>query len=306
MLKTEKEKSEKTLKKVMTLAEIRAQAQRLAEYEAKRAKMLKEYNHCITHRADPSPISKIIYRINNTSKEATKRITRNNDPLNLIVYDNFRLKMLGFSEWVKVHALASKTKSKSNDVLLKNLRPKFQWVSTEAEKLGIPPPPELTAFGIFAAKKKRKRSSKIIKKVFVNEDIVVDGMHRNFTPPPGVVTSRGLVISDPESGIRGTPEAEEMFKKIKLAIEARNDVAEARNIVKENLDEIRLSIEGLAECKASTSNEDSLSAKHRRAVKGLAECKASTSNLRRIQVKDIVKEVEDYLKTYSSPGTYIS
>ncbi|GJY78106.1 retrovirus-related pol polyprotein from transposon TNT 1-94 [Tanacetum coccineum] len=34
-------------------------------------------------------------------------------------------------------------------------------------------------------------------------------------------------------------------------------------------------------------------------MKGLAECKASTSNLRRIQVKDIVKEVKDYLKTYS-------
>ncbi|GJT83792.1 peroxidase 25 [Tanacetum coccineum] len=38
----------------------------------------------------------------------------------------------------------------------------------------------------------------------------------------------------------------------------------------------------------------------------LAECKASMSNLRRIQVKDIVKEVEDYLKTYSSAGTDIS
>ncbi|GJZ20168.1 retrovirus-related pol polyprotein from transposon TNT 1-94 [Tanacetum coccineum] len=39
---------------------------------------------------------------------------------------------------------------------------------------------------------------------------------------------------------------------------------------------------------------------------GLAECKASTSNLRRIQVKDIVKEVEDYLKTYSSAEMDIS
>ncbi|GKD41990.1 hypothetical protein Tco_1266635 [Tanacetum coccineum] len=39
---------------------------------------------------------------------------------------------------------------------------------------------------------------------------------------------------------------------------------------------------------------------------GLTECKASTSNLRRIQVKDIVKEVEDYLKTYSSAGMDIS
>ncbi|GJT49907.1 hypothetical protein Tco_0976064 [Tanacetum coccineum] len=36
--------------------------------------------------------------------------------------------------------------------------------------------------------------------------------------------------------------------------------------------------------------------------KGLAECKASASNIRRIQVRDIIKEVEDYLKTYSSAG----
>nr|GEX08865.1 hypothetical protein [Tanacetum cinerariifolium] len=37
-------------------------------------------------------------------------------------------------------------------------------------------------------------------------------------------------------------------------------------------------------------------------MKGLSECKASESNVRRIQVKDIVKEVEDNLKTYSSAG----
>ncbi|GKE38976.1 hypothetical protein Tco_1462381, partial [Tanacetum coccineum] len=39
-----------------------------------------------------------------------------------------------------------------------------------------------------------------------------------------------------------------------------------------------------------------------RAMKGLAECIASVSNLKRIQVKYIVKKVEDYLKTYSSTG----
>ncbi|GJU66545.1 hypothetical protein Tco_1252804, partial [Tanacetum coccineum] len=50
----------------------------------------------------------------------------------------------------------------------------------------------------------------------------------------------------------------------------------------------------LAECKASASSE------------GLAECKASASSLRRIQVKHNVKEVEDYLKTYSSAGMDIS
>ncbi|GKB79181.1 hypothetical protein Tco_0946076, partial [Tanacetum coccineum] len=41
-------------------------------------------------------------------------------------------------------------------------------------------------------------------------------------------------------------------------------------------------------------------------MKGLAECKASESNIRRIRVKDIVKEIEDYLKTYSSAGMDIS
>ncbi|GKB35044.1 hypothetical protein Tco_0879986 [Tanacetum coccineum] len=45
-----------------------------------------------------------------------------------------------------------------------------------------------------------------------------------------------------------------------------------------------------------------VSAKHQLAVKGLFECKASESNIRRNQVKDIVKEVKDYLKTYSSAG----
>ncbi|GKE99433.1 hypothetical protein Tco_0022784, partial [Tanacetum coccineum] len=41
-------------------------------------------------------------------------------------------------------------------------------------------------------------------------------------------------------------------------------------------------------------------------MKALSECKASESNIRRIQVKDIVKEVEEYLKTYSSARMYIS
>ncbi|GJX11393.1 hypothetical protein Tco_0201252, partial [Tanacetum coccineum] len=41
-------------------------------------------------------------------------------------------------------------------------------------------------------------------------------------------------------------------------------------------------------------------------MKGLSECEALESNVRRIQVKDIVKEVEDYLKTYSSGGMDIS
>ncbi|GJV77117.1 hypothetical protein Tco_1508701 [Tanacetum coccineum] len=194
-------------------------------------------------RVGPLPITKISYRINNSTKQAFMQITRDSDPFNLTIYDNFVLKMLGFSEWLEVHALASKVK-------------------TQAVKLGISPPPQLTAFGLSAAKKKRKRTSEIIKEVFVKENIIMDGMHKTPTLPLGVVPSEGLVIKELESGI--------FFYN------------------------------------ASSSNEDSLSTKHQQAVKGLAKCKALVSNLRRIQVKDIVKEVKDYLKTYSSVGMDIS
>ncbi|GJW29726.1 hypothetical protein Tco_0046601, partial [Tanacetum coccineum] len=102
-----------------------------------------------------------------------------------------------------------------------------------------------------------------------SEDVVVNGLHRNLLPPPGVKGRKGLVIKELESGIfyyygnfdlvfqkeeelylatiaqlirlqdsiqRGTQEAEEMFKKMKLIIEARNDVDQARKIVQDNLD----------------------------------------------------------------------
>ncbi|GJU16882.1 hypothetical protein Tco_1144848 [Tanacetum coccineum] len=183
------------------------------------------------------------------------QIKRNNQPLSLTVYEKFVLKKLGFIEWIEVHTLASKNKSKANDILLKNLKAKFEWIKTQAGKLGIPPPPELTAFGLSPAEKNRKKSLEMIKEVFVNEDIVVDGMHRNLIPPPGVEGSRGLVIKEPESGIF---------------------------FYNRNFDLAKI------------------------CIKGLAECKASASNLRRIQVKDIFKDVEDYLKTYSSGGMNIS
>ncbi|GJR93458.1 hypothetical protein Tco_0265632 [Tanacetum coccineum] len=117
----------------MNLANIKAQAQKIAEYEVKRAKILNEYNDCINQRADELPIMKITYRVS-SSNDATMRIIRGNDPLNVVVHDKFRIKTLGFSEWIEVHSLASKTKSKSNDQLLKNLRAKFQWVISEAQK----------------------------------------------------------------------------------------------------------------------------------------------------------------------------
>ncbi|GKA74030.1 hypothetical protein Tco_0780332 [Tanacetum coccineum] len=93
------------------------QAQKWTEHEAKKAKMMEEYKHQISFRADQLPIIKISYVVN-PNKEATMKITRGDNHLNLVVHPNFRLKTLGFSEWLEVHALASKKSGKSNDMLL--------------------------------------------------------------------------------------------------------------------------------------------------------------------------------------------
>nr|GEW41751.1 hypothetical protein [Tanacetum cinerariifolium] len=142
------------------------------------------------------------------------------------------------------------------------LRAKFEWVLTQAKKLGVPPPPELSTFRISVDDGKRKRSLEILQEVFVKENIVVGGMHRNLIHPSGVEASTPQLVRLHNGILRGTPEVEEIFKKLELTIEARNDTSAG--------------------------------------TKGLAECRASASNLRRIQVKDIVKEVKDHLKTYSS------
>nr|GEV76296.1 hypothetical protein [Tanacetum cinerariifolium] len=159
-------------------------------------------------KADKRPITKINYIIDKVSKDATMRIERDNQPLSLVVLQKFGLKQLGFSEWIEVHTLASKTKGKAIDTLLKNLKAKFEWIKTQAGKLGLPSLPELSAFGLSAAKKKRKKASEILKEVFVTEDIK-----------------------------RGTPQAEEMMKKLKFTIKARNDVEQATKIIRDNLDD---------------------------------------------------------------------
>ncbi|GJT34310.1 hypothetical protein Tco_0924729 [Tanacetum coccineum] len=189
-LKAEKEKSEQSLKKILNPATIRARAQKMVDYKV------------------------------NSSKEATMRITRGNDPLNLTVYERFRLKTLGFTERLEVHALMSKTKSKSNDLLLQSLRAKFQWVLSQAKALGIPPPPELSTFGVSINDKKRKRSTKILKE---------EEIHLAATAQ----------LTRLQNAIQiGSPEVEEMFATLELTIEARNDVTKARKIVKDNLDSL--------------------------------------------------------------------
>ncbi|GJR27140.1 hypothetical protein Tco_1103372 [Tanacetum coccineum] len=136
-LKAKKEKYEKKLKKVLTPEQRKAQQEELAAYEAKKAKMIGEYNNNITFRDDPFPITKFNYRVNNSTKEATMRITRNNQPLNLTIYENFMPKKLRFSKILEG--------------------------SSQAGKLGIPPPPELTTFELPLVEKRscRKRKRRV-------------------------------------------------------------------------------------------------------------------------------------------------
>ncbi|GJT28515.1 hypothetical protein Tco_0908790 [Tanacetum coccineum] len=143
-LKAKKEKSEQELRKLLNLATLKAQAQKWTEHEAKKVKMMEEYNHQISFRADKLPITKISYVVN-FIKEATIKITIGGNPLNLIVHPNFRLKQL---------------------------------VINQAKRLGLPPPPELATFGLTVEEKKRKRVE-FIKEMFVTEDVRVDGMNRN-------------------------------------------------------------------------------------------------------------------------------
>ncbi|GJU38533.1 hypothetical protein Tco_1191490 [Tanacetum coccineum] len=265
-LKAEKEKSEQELRKLLNQVTLKAQAHKWTKHKAKKAKMMEEYNHQISYRADPLPITKISYVVN-SRKEATIKITRGNNPLNLIVHPNFRLKTLGFSEWLEVHV---------------------------AKRLGLPPPPKLATFRLTAEEKKRKRTE-FIKEVFLTKDVRVDGMDKNLIPPHGVLPIQDMLLKESEFHLTPTTELIRLQKQIKVESEIAREMFSRMNYVIE----ARLSI-GEPLSSGLSGEEDQLSAKHQLAVKGLSECKALESNIRRIQVKDIVKEVENYLKTYSS------
>ncbi|GJR79534.1 hypothetical protein Tco_0150319 [Tanacetum coccineum] len=75
-------------------ATLKAHAQKWTEHDVKKAKMMEEYDHQISFRADQLSITKISYVVN-PNKQATMKITRGDNPLNLVVRPNFRLKTLG-------------------------------------------------------------------------------------------------------------------------------------------------------------------------------------------------------------------
>ncbi|GJZ93377.1 hypothetical protein Tco_0665442 [Tanacetum coccineum] len=143
--------------------------------------MLDEYNHYITYKADKLLITKISYKINRVTKDAIIRIERNKQPLSLTVYEKFMLKQQGFIEWIEIHSLAFKVKSKSNDLLLRNLK----------------------------AKGKREEEFHL--------------------------TTTAQLIRHQNTIQRGCLEAEEMFTKLELTIKAKNDVTDARKVLKDSL-----------------------------------------------------------------------
>nr|GEV53425.1 retrovirus-related Pol polyprotein from transposon TNT 1-94 [Tanacetum cinerariifolium] len=126
-----------------------------------------------------------------------------NDPLNLIVIPNIKLKMLSFSEWIEV--------------------------LNQAKKVGLPPPPELATFGMTCEDKKRKRTE-FLKVMFVTEDIrntdVAFQRESKFhlTPKVKLIRIHNQIRVDSEI-------AKEMVSEMNFVIEARNECIDARNIV---------------------------------------------------------------------------
>ncbi|GKE52110.1 hypothetical protein Tco_1487266, partial [Tanacetum coccineum] len=123
------------------------------------------------------------------------------------------LKQLGFTEWIEIQALASK------EVRL-----------TPAER-------------------KRKRTSEMIKEVFVKERMDVDRAQRNLTLPSVFqresefhITSTVQLIILLKHINQDSPEAREMYKIMEIEIESRDDVNKAREIVRTNSDRMGIDV----------------------------------------------------------------
>nr|GEV02617.1 copia protein [Tanacetum cinerariifolium] len=128
------------------------------------------------------------------TKEVTLRITRDNDPTTLTVYEKFGLKMLGLTDGIEVHALASKGVIGSLGLVI-----------TEPEA------------GFFYYNR--------------NFDLVFQREHEFH------LASTTQLIKQLKHIKRDTLEVQQMVKKLQFAIEARDDVDEARKIIRDNLDD---------------------------------------------------------------------
>ncbi|GKC87762.1 hypothetical protein Tco_1148411 [Tanacetum coccineum] len=149
------------------------------------------------------------------SKCAAIRIVRNINPLNLTVINNFIVKMLGLTEWLKMHALASKSYTKPNNILLKILKAKFKWLKTQAGKLDISPPPQLKGLG--EEKKTNLRD--------LEGSLCIRRHCSGFSKRRGIpLVHNRLADQNSECYSQSYSGEEGVFQKKELTIEARNDV----------------------------------------------------------------------------------
>nr|GEW21356.1 hypothetical protein [Tanacetum cinerariifolium] len=213
-LKAEQERTEHELRKMFNPATLKAHAQKMTKLEAKKAMMMQGYKHQISFRADTLPITKISYVVN-SRKEETMKITRGDNPLNIVVHPNFRLKTLGFSEWLEVHALASKKSKTSNNLLLVD----------GIDKNLIPPPGIMPIQGLVI----NEPESGIF---FMNGNTDI-GFQResefHLTPTIELIRLQKQIKVDLEI-------SRKMFSKMNYVIESRSDCIKAREIVEKNLD----------------------------------------------------------------------
>ncbi|GJX28727.1 hypothetical protein Tco_0236806 [Tanacetum coccineum] len=200
---------------------------------------------------------------------------RNNQLNNFSVDSDFTLKRVGFSELLELKDKAAKKISPGATLLLKNIEAKFNCDRETAEKLKIPPPPQLSETEPTTSAKKRKRQQEHHREIFVTENVVVDGMFKNLVLTKEITASvHGQVIEEPKCEIifrnRNT---DYMFPRAnELVLASTTQLIRLLGIIKQDSAQANIFI-----------NEINL-----------------IIETRHIQVRDIVKEVEDYLKTYSS------
>ncbi|GJU99583.1 hypothetical protein Tco_1328854 [Tanacetum coccineum] len=76
--------------------------------------------------------------------------------------EDFVVKMRGFTEWLELHDLASRSNTKGNNLLFQILKAKFLWLKSQAGKLGLTRP-LICLFDLPAPEKKESRASKYCK-----------------------------------------------------------------------------------------------------------------------------------------------
>nr|GEX79201.1 hypothetical protein [Tanacetum cinerariifolium] len=182
-MKAQKDKSEQELRKMFNQATLKAQAKKWTKHEAKKAKI-------------------------------------DDNPLNLIIHPNFRLKSLGFSEW-----LEEKKRKR-----IQFLKEAFitEDIRVDGMNKNMIPSPEVVPIKGLIIKEPESR----IFYMNMNTDIVFQRESEfHLTPTVQLIRIQNQIKVFLEI-------ADEIFKKMIYVIKARSDCIKARETVEKNLDNL--------------------------------------------------------------------